>query len=181
MRIFTLRQHVEIDAAVCRRARKFADAVLDTVDYRDSNQSIRRKIWLDHFISKIGEEAVRRVFERYGCQVTGPDYRIYEGKAKSWEDDLYVDGVGLAVKTQARSAAQKYGLSWTFQDSEVRRDAILQNPQAWVCFVACNDLDKSYHCVVYPPFQIKQLVFRAPKLDHLKGKKRVVYAGDLGL
>lgn len=180
MRIFTLKQHVDIGPDMLRRARNFAAAVVDTVDYRDSNQAKKEKIWLDHFISKVGEEAVRIVFQRYGCTVKGPDYTIYEGKAKSWEEDLFIDGEGLAVKTQAASAARKYGLSWTFQDSEIRRDAILHQPEAWVCFVACNNLDKSYQCVVYPPLQMKQLIFKPPKLNHLQGKKRVVYAEDLG-
>ncbi len=181
MRIFNLKQHVVIETELLARAQNFAKKVVDTVDYRDSNQYLREKIRLDHFISKIGEEAVRKVFEMYGCTVKGPDYRIYDGKEKSWEDDLFIDGAGLAVKTQTRSSAKKYGLSWTFQDSVVRKDNIFNRPNAWVCFVVCDDINKSYNAIVYPPFQIKELVFKPPKLAHLQGKKRVVYAKDLGI
>jgi len=179
MRIFNLKQHVTIEPELRLRAREFAQKVVDTVDYRDSNQRIREKIRLDHFISKIGEEAVRKVFEMYGCEVKGPDYRIYDGNAKSWEDDLFIDDVGLAVKTQSRSSAEKYGLSWTFQDSESRKDNIFNRPKAWVCFVECNDVGKSYNSIVYPSFQVGELIFKPPKLAHLQGKKRVVYAEDL--
>ncbi len=178
MRIFGLKQNVKLDDAVILRARQFAESVIDTVDYRDSNQPFREKVQLDHFISKIGEEAVGNVFRQYGCEVTGPDYRIYDGKQKSWDCDLRIDGIGLAVKTQSASAAKKYGLSWTFQDAPKRRDIILDQPDAWVCFVLCDDFN-SHNCVVYPVLQIHQLSFRPPRLAHLHGKKQVVYSDDI--
>ncbi|MDX1940903.1 MAG: hypothetical protein SFU99_10160 [Saprospiraceae bacterium] len=161
------------------QARRFADTVVNTVNYQDSNQFSRTKIRDDHFISKLGEEAVKQVFERYHSQVQGPDYTIYEGKQKSWEEDLYVNGIGLAVKTQRRSAAQRYGLSWTFQKSQFRTDPILQKPDAWVCFVEYNDLNEKPIAIVFPAFQMKTLPLKEPKLPHLKDKKVMVYAEDL--
>jgi hypothetical protein len=162
-----------------KRAKEFATAVICTVDYRDSNQSVKAKIQDDHFISKLGEEAVKVVFKSRGASVVGPDYMIYKGKNKSWNADLVVNDLDVAVKTQKKSAADKYGLSWTFQHSEVRMDPILKNPEAWVCFVEVNDADAKYRCIVFPPVKIKMLPFREPRLKHLKGKKKVVYAGDL--
>ena len=160
------------------QAARFADAVVNTVNYSDSNQSNKIKIRDDHFISKLGEEAVRKAFEQYGSRVQGPDYTIYEGKQKSWDDDLYINDIGLAVKTQRCSAAQRFGLSWTFQKSNIRTDPILQKPEAWVCFVAYNDLSEVPVCTVFPPFQIKELLFKSPKLAHLANKKVAVYASD---
>lgn len=160
------------------QANCFADGVINTVNYSDSNQSNKTKIRDDHFISKLGEAAVRKAFEQYGSRVQGPDYNIYEGKQKSWDDDLYINDVGLAVKTQRCSAAQRFGLSWTFQKSSFRTDPILQKPEAWVCFVAYNDLSEAPACTVFPPFQIKQLPFKSPKLAHLANKKVAVYAED---
>ncbi|OWY21833.1 hypothetical protein C7N43_28655 [Sphingobacteriales bacterium UPWRP_1] len=165
---------------IVEKARHFANQVIQTVDYTDSNQHNLQKISNDHFISKLGEEAVKTAFENLGHTVTGPDYSIYQAKQKSWEADLYINNYPLAVKTQPTSAAKKYGLSWTFQASGKRKDPVLKQPDAWVCFVACHDNNNEhYHCTVYPPCQIKNLLFKPPRLQHLQGKKLVVYAADL--
>ena len=177
MRDFNQPQIIQIPPALIAKARTFAAQVIGTVNYRDSNQTNRQKIQNDHFVSKLGEEAVRLVFEKIDRIVKGPDYQIYQGKNKSWDEDLLVEDVGLAVKTQKKSAALRYGLSWTFQSSGYRTDPILKSPYAWVCFVECDDT-RDYECKVWPPFQIKDLTFRDPKLPHLKGKKQVVYAKD---
>jgi len=175
--IFNQAIEVEITAAEIKRAKQFAEAVISTVNYSDSNQCNKAKIQEDHFVSKLGEEAVRKMYERANFQVKGPDYAIYEGKKKSWEEDLYVDDIGMAVKTQKRSAANRYGLSWTFQCSEKRRDPVLNDPLAWVCFVVFEDVGNK-NCLVYPAKQIGKLKFRPPKLEYLIGKKQVVYAAD---
>lgn len=179
MRFFKTPKKVLIKPSEIEFAMEFAQNVVPTVNYRDSNQSNLLKIQDDHFISKIGEEAVKKVFLTYGRTVKGPDYMIYNGKAKSWEEDLYIDEIGLAVKTQKRTSADRYGLSWTFQSSEKRTDPVLKSPLAWVNFVLCNDANGSYSCIVFPPFQVKELVFKKPKLKHLWGKKKVAYYEDL--
>ncbi|GAB1429192.1 hypothetical protein MASR2M18_00220 [Ignavibacteria bacterium] len=181
MRIFLTPQTIALDGGQITKARQFARAVISTVDYRDSEQYNLPKIELDHFISKIGEEAVRAVFSIFGADVSAPDYAIYIGKKKSWEDDMTVNGIGLAVKTQSKSAAERYGLSWTFQSSGLRRDPILMRPEAWVCFVECDNKSSDFICRVFPPYRIRELIFKSPKLSHLIGKKRVVYAADLPL
>jgi hypothetical protein len=178
MRYFNTSQKVKIGEDIVKRAQDFAHNVIDTVDYSDSNQSNVQKIKNDHFISKIGEEAACIIFEKF-CKVKGPDYTIYPGKRKSWDYDLIINGIGLGVKTQKKSAALKYGLSWTFQFSDRRKDPILNDKYGWICFVECNDLDGSYECILYPPYQIKELIFKDPKLDYLKNKKKVVYEIDL--
>ena len=169
---------VELTAEVIARAKTFANAVARTIDYRDSNQRNVEKIKFDHFISKLGEEAAKHVFENRNALVEGPDYNIYEAKQKTWQSDLIVNGHHVAVKTQTKSNARKYGLSWTFQQSEIRKDPILKNPEAWVCFVECDEAN-NYKCTVYPPARIKDLNFQPPRLQHLIGKKQVVYASDL--
>jgi len=175
--IFNKAVKVAITSTEIKRAKKFAEAVISTVNYSDSNQRNNAKIQDDHFVSKLGEEAVRILYEQANFQVKGPDYVIYEGKKKSWEEDLYIDDIGMAVKTQKRSSANHYGLSWTFQCSEKRRDPVLKDPLAWVCFVVFEDIG-SQNCLVYPAKQIGALKFRPPKLKYLIGKKQVVYAED---
>jgi hypothetical protein len=178
MKLFTYPQKVLIPPELIDLARDFAKKVVATVNYSDSNQSMIEKITDDHFVSKIGEEAVKSVFQKFGKSVIGPDYTIYDGKQKSWEEDLRIAGVPMAVKTQKKSAALKYGLSWTFQSSGFRDDPILNTPDAWVCLVESDDNNR-YECRVFPPYRIKELIFKEPVLKRLKGKKKVIYARDL--
>lgn len=179
MRLFLSPITIAVNRLAIQKAEKFANEVIATINYKDSNQTNLEKIKNDHFISKIGEEAVKKVFELFNKPVKGPDYRVYKGRNKSWEEDLFINGEGVAVKTQKQTMAEKYGLSWTFQASGYRNDPILEDLFAWVCFVACNDKSIYYECTVHPPYQIRELVFKDPKLKYLKGKKRVVYAEDL--
>jgi hypothetical protein len=179
MREFEQVQIVKLSADVIDRARTFARRVVGTVNYDDSGQSNAKKIEDDHFVSKLGEEAVASVYRLLGEEVKGPDYTIYKGRRKSWAHDLFVDEVGLAVKTQRRSAARRYGLSWTFQAGKTRRDPILDSPEAWVCFVAFDDLDGANTCYVYPTYRIKDCPFKAPRLKRLIDSKIVVYVADL--
>ena len=179
MPTFRTPQVVHLPVGSVERAKAFAKAVADTVNYRDSNQMIKKKIHDDHFVSKLGEEAVRSVFETRKCLVRGPDYAIYGNRQKSWAADLKINALDVAVKTQRRSAANRYGLSWTFQDSLKRRDPILDLPDAWVCLVVYEDLKPDYECIVYPLRNIKQLIFEAPRLSKLVGKKQAVYLETL--
>jgi hypothetical protein len=173
---------VRITPDAIQRAKEFAMSVTPTVGmpgrgYTDTHQQNLEKIRHDHFVSKVGEEAVKAVCLHLGLQVQGPDYQIYVGHQKSWSADLYIDGVGLAVKTQTATAAQNFGLSWTFQAGAYRYDPILNQPEAWVCFVEFDEQNQS--CVVCPPHQIKDLTFGEPKLARLQGSKKVVYATRL--
>ena len=178
MKYFETPVKITLSEADFAKAMQFANAVVDTVNYQDSLQFNRDKILDDHFVSKLGEEAVRQAFEAFQCEIQGPDYTIYNGKRKSWDSDLCVNGIALAVKTQRKSAAERYGLSWTFQKSSFRTDPILQKPQAWVCFVEFSDFSENPHFTVFPPFQIKDLPFKAPRLARLVDKKIAVYAED---
>jgi hypothetical protein len=179
MATFRTPQIVQLSPEAVSRAEAFAEAVTETVNYRDSNQTHKQKIRDDHFVSKLGEEAARQVFEARNCVVEGPDYTIYDGKQKSWDPDLKINALEVAVKTQRRSTAQRYGLSWTFQDSPKRRDPVLSMPEAWVCLVVFEDLKSGFECMVYPLRRIKQLVFEAPRLSRLMGKKQAVYLETL--
>ncbi|NEO84843.1 MAG: hypothetical protein F6J87_11400 [Spirulina sp. SIO3F2] len=182
MRYFCQAVSVQLQAAVLIKARQFADQVTPTVGtpgrgYLDSHQPNLAKIHQDHFVSKVGEEAVKTVFERLSQQVKGPDYKIYSRNQKSWLADLQVEGVDLAVKTQRIESAYRFGLSWVFQAGSERCDPILSQPEAWVCFVMFDQTQSC--CTVYPPYQIKELQFDAPRLAHLRNSKRVVYAERL--
>jgi hypothetical protein len=134
-------------------------------------QKLSKTTSLANWVKKLSNLPLKNVAE-----LLSPDYAIYKSKQKSWEADLFVEGVPLAVKTQSAEAAKKYGLSWTFQAGSVRRDPILGKPEAWVCFVELVTFSSAR---VYPPYQIKDLKFREPRLEKLKGSKLVVYAEGL--
>lgn len=179
MSTFRIPQTVHLSPEAVERARAFAEAVTDTVNYQDSNQTKKKKIQDDHWVSKLGEEAVRRVFEDRQCVVEGPDYAVYDARQKSWAADLKINTLEVAVKTQRRSAGNRYDLSWTFQDSPGRRDPILAMPEAWVCLVVYEDLKPGFEFLVYPLRKIKHLIFEAPRLSRLVGKKQAVYLDTL--
>ncbi|HSL27846.1 MAG TPA: hypothetical protein VK900_01500 [Anaerolineales bacterium] len=179
MPTFRTPQTIHLPPEAVARASAFADAVLETVDYRDSRQTKKQKIRDDHFVSKVGEEAVRLVFEARQCVVRGPDYAVYSSRQKSWVADLKINTFEVAVKTQRRSAANRYDLSWTFQDSPERRDPILSMPEAWVCLVVYEDVKSDLECLVYPLRRVRQLIFEPPRLARLIGKKQAVYLATL--
>jgi hypothetical protein len=179
MPTFRTPQTIRLSPEDVIQAQAFADAVIETVNYLDSSQTKRKKIRDDHFVSKLGEKAVRLVFEARKCVVEGPDYVVYDNQQKSWRADLKINELEVAVKTQRRSAANRYDLSWTFQDAPARRDPILAMPEAWVCLVVYEDLKPDYECLVYPLRKIKQLIFESPRLPRLIGKKQTVYLETL--
>lgn len=178
MKYFKDIKTVQLPEEIIQKAKNFAEKVTPTTDYSDSNQHIRKKVLNDHFISKLGEEAAKLVFSMY-AEVKGPDYNIYAAENKSWSSDLFVNGVGLAVKTQKRSMANRYKLSWTFQHGKMRKDKIFDSKESWITFVEYDDTGSKNLCHVYPPFQLKELIFGEPALTYLKGEKKVIYAGTL--
>jgi len=180
-KIIDKKTNIILDESAILRAKEFASNVVGTCNYADSNQNSSGKIMNDYYTSKMGEEAVCMVFKIYGAECSSPDYNIYVGSDKSWSPNLNVNGLGVAVKTQRRSSAQRYGLSWMFQVSPVHRDHILDEPDAWVVFVEYDDVNGSNEFIVFPPMQIKDIKFGDPKLDYLKGKQKVVYASDVGI
>src|SRR5919109_5557300 len=99
MATFRSPQIIRLPPEDLARAQVFADAVLETVNYLDSSQTKKKKIRDDHFVSKLGEEAVRLVFEARHCTVEGPDYAVYGNQQKSWRADLKINDLEGAVKT----------------------------------------------------------------------------------
>lgn len=180
MKFYKEIQRVVLGEDAVKKAKAFAIAIAGTTNYSDTNQANNNKVINDHFISKLGEEAARMVMQQFAA-IAGPDYTIYKAGDKSWLADLFVNNAGIAVKTQKRSAAKKYSLSWTFQCSRLRSDPILLHPKAWVLFVEFDDLSATPVCYVYPPLQIEELQFEQPVLAYLKDHKKVVYARTLKL
>lgn len=58
MRTLRELQIIHLTGEVVARATTSADALTSTVNYRDSNQTVKKKIRNDHSFNKLGEEAV---------------------------------------------------------------------------------------------------------------------------
>lgn len=185
-------QLIKIGKEKIEKAMEFSKKVVIRNDYSDSNQTNFEKIENDHFISKICEEAVIIAHKNVGLKTTDVDYKIYKQNEKSWDSDLKriypelqgsIPPLPLAVKGQSKTSAEKYELSWMFQNSESRKDIILKKDfcEQLVFLVYCNDKVKTYDCWVYPPVKMKDIIpiLKDPKSKHLKGKKLVVYYKDL--
>lgn len=169
---------VSLDNTSTEKAKLFADAVLATVNYADSGQTNTRKVFQDHFHSKLAEAAVANLYRQHTV-VAGPDYNIYPAKSKSWDADLMINNIPVGIKTQTMAAAKKYGLSWTFQSGKYRKDKVLEQSDHWIIFTLLSD-SSPYQCLVFPARQIHQLPFKDPVLQKLKGEKQVVYGQDFG-
>lgn len=158
-----------MDRATITKAWKFAEDVVKTIDYTDRKQPNKEKVRFDYFIGKVGEEGVCAAFAQMGIQVysqdrntltltLGPDYAIYSKKRKTFGHSIFMrykdKYIEISVHTQAVSQTGKYGTGWTFQI----QDPILNNPEAWVIFVECDDTrTKTYDCIVHQPYQMKEL------------------------
>lgn len=159
---------IDLSEAESVAASKFARRCVKTVDYKNQSPDKVRK---DIYIGKLGEEAVAIVLQTLGVDVVGPDYTIYDSLDKSWDSDLYISDVGIAVKTQSIEMARKYELSWTFSVN----DPILNDKEAIVAFVMLDGLT----AYVFPLKRIKDLHFRDPVLEYLHGIKKVVYQKEM--
>ena len=62
---------INLERDAVKRAWQFAQQVISTVDYSDSNQHQTKKILDDHFVSKLGEEACKKILLQY-AEVKGP-------------------------------------------------------------------------------------------------------------
>jgi len=168
-------------------AKEFANRTIakGMYDYSDSNQRDVEKIKLDFQTEKISEASVYTALGRLGYSVCNihkenhPDYTIYDKPyVRLWEKNcIWIDEIRYKIKSQLSGQALRYGLSWTFQDG-ARRDPILDDKDAWVIFIECDE-KYGYECRMYPPYQIKQLKFSDPYKAELKGSKKVVMADDL--
>lgn len=181
---------VSIDRAIIVKAQKFAEDVVKTIDYTDRKQPNREKVRFDYFIGKVGEEGVYAAFSQMGIQIysqdrntltltPGPDYAIYPKKRKTFGHSLFIKYndkyIEISVHTQAISQAIKYGTGWTFQI----QDPILNNPEAWVVFVECDDTrTKTYDCIIHQPYQIKDLEI-VDAAGYYKGIKKFIRKEDL--
>lgn len=177
------RNIIYVDAARAARCRDFATRSVGTnVDqYRRRNQTDPKVIERQIFVGKLGEVAAVEWLKRRGYEPTEPDFEIYPANRKSYAADLRVVSQPIHVKSQEKSAADRFGLSWTFQyggSTGSDREIFCAEPKGSVIFTMVDG-----HAVhIYGAPLAKTLrdrdLFRDPALPRLRGIKTVVYYKD---
>jgi hypothetical protein len=174
---------VEITPEQLETCKKFANKVVDTnIDmYKRRNQFDRDKIIDDIIVGKIGEFAVcNMIVTHKKLECTLPDVMIYGRGGKSFDADLSAwhdkgdKSWYFHVKTMKKEAAERWGLSWSFQVE----DPLVTDPEAFNqhYLALCELID-------YTTVDIKTVVksseislcWSDPKLNKLKGIKKVLY------
>lgn len=170
---------------------KFAtDSVATSADkYARRNQLDIEKIKKDIRNGKIGEEVVWESLLRKYPGLTGPDYKIYSKKDKSWDPDLrdILSNMRLGVKSQDIESSLSFGESWVFQygnggkydcDSGVFKDS---DPNHYIAFVALNVPKRKgeIRAIVKIQWLHDKKLFKEMKKASLRGNKLAVYYDDL--
>lgn len=165
---------------------KFAEKSVDSsVDhYEKRNQSNKANIKEQISIGKVGEFGAYFYLQGMISNISKPDLKIYNSENKSFDYDLKSDKYNVHVKSQLMTTAYEFGLSWTFQYGN-------KNSGHFDSHIFNNDLNQ--HIIltlVHPTFvdvlsfcNVKVLheynLFKDPKVDKLKGIKKVIYYDDL--
>lgn len=149
--------------------------------YKKRNQENISKIKNDIYIGKLAEYAVYYLYnERKGCIVKKPDIEVYEANKKSFNADLNYIKEGkkyeIHVKAQYIEQSKRFGKSWSFQ----KEDSLTTRPKTNEFIVFCSVLDNKTVEVIQPIRATKLKEFYSdPKLDKLKGIKKVIYFNDI--
>ncbi len=170
--------------AMYQKCQKFAKLEYETTKEhrRRRNQSNVARIRIQVADGKMGELLAYRYFQRWGYDVTEPDFQIYQKAHKSFDADFYVNGHPMHCKSQNAESAARYGLSWTFQkggNGYGHTDPCLETPTDKAVFVKVDHWRRTGE--VFGPFSMGDLIpkFRDPQLARLKGVKTCIYVEDL--
>jgi hypothetical protein len=164
----------EQEKAVCK---KFATDVVGTnVDkYRERNQCDVNKIINDIYVGKLGEFAVYNVLKHGGKTVDAPDVAIYGARKKSFSADLTDGRLKYHVKTMTASAAERYGLSWSFQIE----DPLVKRPTDADVLVLCEEDNDTIDVKTFIKANRVCELYTKPKLAKLHYIKRVLMWEDI--
>jgi hypothetical protein len=139
-----------------KKAEVFADKVVHTDVYGFRNGQgdieLRKR---QHLGSKLAEIAVHRHLTSSGLPCTEPDFNIYPRTYKDWSPELKVGDVPVHVKSQDLYSADRWGISWIGERSDVE---LYGKGSGYVVFCLV-----SLECNVV-------LILAAPKVTDLKQK-----------
>ena len=177
-----------IDVDELKQAQDFSTRLMPTLTYLGSrNQSNSELIQHQNVVGKLGEFAVRRMFQNIGADVS--PVNLFVTTQKSWDADLLIAGrIRVHVKSQDVPSALGWGLSWSFGIGD--KDGNKGGHRDKEIFDSYRDVDQVVFCLVsdewvgicaqIPVHKLHDLnLFRDPKKKSLVGIKRVVYFKDI--
>jgi len=169
--------HIPLICEEIDKCRTFAHAVVNTnIDrYAQRNQFDIDKIIDDIFVGKLAEYAAYKFLLSRGKKVTEPDTQVYAANKKSFSADL-TDGINhYHVKCMKKSAAERFGLSWSFQieDRLITRPA--NNDVMLLCEIDGTDVDIK---TIIKATKVTEL-YTKPVLKKLWHVKRVLMWNDI--
>lgn len=107
----------------------------------------------DISIGKIGEFVVFATFKRLGLLfVSTPSTEIYSIARRSHDADLYINDVGVSIKT---CEVSQYGTSWVFQDTDIAYWDHAKKPVVVLTSLAGNFV--GIHGIVSSRFAVENL------------------------
>ena len=115
----------------------FAKYVIETNidEYALRGQNDKEKLMYDKYYGTVAEFMVYQHYDDLGKSISFPDIMIYEGRYKSYDADLIIDGYNLHVKSHVVS--DFYENSWVFQ----RKDPLTYHPtnKDYIAFCVINE------------------------------------------
>lgn len=154
-----------------------ANSVKTSIDfYATRGQSDLKKVTWDIRNGKLAEEISYSLLSQTFPNLSTPDYQIYQDKQKSWDADLKNDKVQIAVKSQDKKTAERFGLSWVFSKNDTNVFD-KQDQQHYACFVML-DLERSLgvlKAIVSIEWLKKNNLFKPLRKQNLSSKVAVYY------
>lgn len=168
------------------RCEEFANQQLHTSldHYRRRKQGNAPKIIQDITTGKLGELATHRMLRRHGFYAKAPDFKIYEGRKKSFDADITWQQFAFHCKSQSEDSVNKYGASWILQwggRGHGHVDKLFKHVAPTDYLVPATI--HSDHARIYGVVPVAKLfeldLIKPPKVDWMADTKRAIYFDDI--
>lgn len=145
--------------------------------YRARGELNSAKIKQDIINGAMAEHAVQQYLVAKGLQASAPDLAIYKGRQKSFSADITAADKKFHVKSQTKDSADKYGLSWLFQE----QDKILTLPGENSFLVLCMVDGEEVHikAIINEVVLSEANIVSKPKIGRYANTKKAIYFDDL--
>lgn len=131
----------------------------------------------DIITGAMAEFAVYNYLKSKGIEVTAPDLSIHSEREKSYAADLHSNVGDFHVKSQTAESANRYGLSWLFQDSD--RLLTLPSERAYLVFCMVDGDEVEIKAIVHNIDIVESDVVSRPKIGKYAVTKKAIYHKDL--
>jgi hypothetical protein len=168
---------ITLDDDIQRICSEFANKVVSTnIDkYAERNQTDIQKIINDIYVGKVAEYAVYKLLVSRGKSVKEPDVEVYSAKKKSFSADLTDGTLQFHVKCMKKEAAERYGLSWSFQ----MEDPLIRRPNESDVLVLCEYDNDNIDIKAFIKANKVTSIYTKPFLKKLEYIKKVLMWDDV--